>query len=122
MRISDWSSDVCSSDLAGLRQAQHVATLQQGGNGLRLDRRRGGVVGRGEGAQQALGEAQVGEAGSGGVGERRVSSLALGRGNGRTVVPEQSPSAPGAAAVSACAYAGYRVTVIHPPLEQPAFV
>src|SRR3546814_19769018 len=88
-----------SAYVCGLLQDQNVETVKQGGNGRGLERRLVGVVGSGEGAQQGLGGAQVGEAGSGGVGESRVSSLAIGRGNGRNVVHEQSPSAPGAAAV-----------------------
>src|SRR3546814_10200164 len=46
MRISDWSSDVCSSDLADLRVILHtldgdlVQKLQGAGNDLRRDDRR----------------------------------------------------------------------------------
>jgi hypothetical protein len=44
---------------AGLGDAQHVAALQQGRNGTRLDRRGGDVVGGVQGTQQRLGEAEI---------------------------------------------------------------
>ena len=44
---------------AGLGDAQHVAALQQRGNGARLDRRGHGVLGGVEGTQQRLGEAEI---------------------------------------------------------------
>src|SRR3546814_13703321 len=41
MRISDWSSDVCSSDLAVDRRRPVVAVVDRGDAGLRLRRDRG---------------------------------------------------------------------------------
>ena len=46
---------------AGLRAAHQVAALQDDGNGLRLDRRRGVVALLANGAQERLGQAEVGE-------------------------------------------------------------
>src|SRR3546814_715109 len=45
MRISDWSSDVCSSDLIGDHQVDALGAVQYGGGfigGIRLDHRMAG--------------------------------------------------------------------------------
>src|SRR3546814_5978804 len=54
MRISDWSSDVCSSDLGcGRDQADALSRGQAIGGHTRADRRgRGGQVGDGRGGDQ----------------------------------------------------------------------
>jgi hypothetical protein len=46
---------------AGLRGGEQIAAFQHQRDGLRLDRRRRGVAGFGDGAQQRLGQAEIGE-------------------------------------------------------------
>src|SRR3546814_12636207 len=54
MRISDWSSDVCSSDLQLLHQAELLADALPGGRLLGL--RQGGIEQRAEGLVQLRGD------------------------------------------------------------------
>src|SRR3546814_7209617 len=67
MRISDWSSDVCSSDLgrglarARLGDAEKAAAYGEGGNRGGLDRRRRTVAFGGGGTENRLGQAEVGK-------------------------------------------------------------
>src|SRR3546814_2577210 len=53
MRISDWSSDVCSSDLRIARAAP--AAAQRGGGGGKLERLGGGQIGD-RGAEEKAGQ------------------------------------------------------------------
>ncbi len=55
---------------SGLRAAQHVPPLQEGGNGLALDGGRGGVALRVNGAQEGLDEVERREGRQGASGER----------------------------------------------------
>src|SRR3546814_16801759 len=56
MRISDWSSDVCSSDLAGqhLAEADHPGAVRRGKAGEAGNLREGEAAGRIDGIQLRL--------------------------------------------------------------------
>src|SRR3546814_19426203 len=58
MRISDWSSDVCSSDLLVVEEHEAVATRLLGRvhGGVGIAQEAGDVVARGEGQADAAGE------------------------------------------------------------------
>src|SRR3546814_3705205 len=49
MRISDWSSDVCSSDLAGVRCTQRTGASRLAGAGAGRHHHRGGAGGTDQG-------------------------------------------------------------------------
>src|SRR3546814_4120659 len=84
MRISDWSSDVCSSDLPPRIAARHVAVAEQAGHGLAVDRLRNVLIVGGQAvvAGRILVLAAM-EAASAGYGEGHDHPLPLLQGRSR---------------------------------------
>src|SRR3546814_1999212 len=85
MRISDWSSDVCSSDLHRRNRAERAAVLQLAADGGRLVRADRGI--RHVAAVDALHERAVRQVGRGCA--TRIDALEHGEQNHRDDHPEQ---------------------------------
>src|SRR3546814_14004041 len=69
MRISDWSSDVCSSDLDELQQQLAFQCLAEGGDAARLDREAAGAA---DHVAQVEVDDRTGAPAGGGVGKTAV--------------------------------------------------